>query len=175
MPPFCMKCGQSATIADRFCPACGTPLAVVVQSVQPGAPTAQRPPSAILATAPGFVREGLFKSTHYLLVVTGSHLVFLGLSDPERKEAAKHPRATYSGRNPLEEIAVRPGSFAFTPGDFAKAAFNAGKRVQSNQDVPDSLEPAYLGLWIGTRRIDFYFVPGIDEAALRWALTPFLR
>ncbi len=175
MPPFCMKCGKPAAVSDRFCPACGSPRAVASLPVQPGVSPAQMSPSAVLATAPGLVRQGLFKSTHYLLAVTGSHLVFLALTDPQRKEAAKHPRASYRGRNPMDEIAARPGSFAFTPGELAKAVFNPSKRVQSNQDVPDSLEPAYLGLWVGTRRIDFYFEADVDEAALRWALIPFLR
>jgi hypothetical protein len=165
--PFCVRCGRPAAVGDRFCPSCGQAL---IDAAPPPEST-----FAVRTSAPCVLREGLFRSTPFRLVVTGGHLVLLRLTSEEKKRASRHPEAGYAGGDPLAEVAARKGSFALASADLAKVDFLPSAWLPSAEDVPPSRRPAYLGLWTGIGRFEIYFDPDADEVALASALAPFRR
>jgi hypothetical protein len=198
MAPFCSNCGTPFQNTARFCVSCGAALVVAgtgpttAQAVS--APPQEPPPTLadpILAVEPGSIREGLFRTTPYVLILSRSRVVFVLVSKTERDNAAR--QASLAGKavgqdiyqrqdasraairrlyadfamwDPMMTAETHPGSLVAEKADLARfvyaPSFSAKDTEGDTVDFPPSLEVRTAYL-----KVHFDFEDGADEQTLK--------
>ena len=200
MAPFCSNCGTPFPDTARFCVSCGAALVATAAAMGPtavhaaSAPPQEPPPTLsdpILAVEPGSIREGIFRTTPYVLILSQSKVVFVLVSKTERDNASR--QAYFSGKALGQDIyqllaasraAVRrlyadfamwdsvmtaqthSGSLVAEKADLTKFAYAPSYSAKDTEgdtvDFPPSLEVRTPYL-----KVHFDFEAGADELTLK--------